>query len=115
MAKIRHYPVGVYLSLRQRNSLSINKVSVAIEGEKKDGKVVNIRIALGAVTAKVVYALKAEAFLKEQGLNSETIAQAAILTMEAAIPIDDVRSTKEYRHEMIEVLTRRGLTQILKK
>jgi CO/xanthine dehydrogenase FAD-binding subunit len=106
-------PVGTYLSLRQRNSLAINKVSVALEGEKIEGKIVNVRIALGAVTPTVVYALKAEAYLKENGLNSQTINQAALFTREAAVPINDVRSSKEYRHEMIEVLTRRGLTELL--
>jgi len=106
-------PVGSYLSLRQRNSLSINKVSVALEGEKVDGKIINIRIALGAVTPTVVYASKAEAYLQKHGLSSQTINQAALLAMESAVPISDVRSTKEYRYEMIEVLTRRGLTELL--
>ncbi|MHA1912074.1 MAG: FAD binding domain-containing protein, partial [Candidatus Kariarchaeaceae archaeon] len=106
-------PVGIYLSLRQRNSLSINKVSVALEGEKVEGQIINLRIALGSVTPTVVYAEKAEAYLKEHGLNLQTINQAAILTKEAAVPINDIRSSKEYRHEMVEVLTRRGLTEIL--
>ncbi len=106
-------PVGTYLSLRQRNSLSINKVSVALEGEEVNGEIINLRIALGAVTPTVVYADKAEIYLKEHGLNPQSIKQAALLAKEAAVPINDVRSSKEYRHDMIEVLTRRGLTELL--
>jgi carbon-monoxide dehydrogenase medium subunit len=42
-------------------------------------------------------------------LSEDVLCEAGELAAEAARPIDDLRASKEYRLELIEVLTRRVL------
>jgi carbon-monoxide dehydrogenase medium subunit len=60
----------------------------------------------------VVRATAAEEFLTGHVLNDDVIQHAAMLAMQAASPIDDVRSSAAYRRAMVESLTARILTQI---
>ena len=46
-------------------------------------------------------------------MNAETIEQAALLSSKAVTPIDDLRSSADYRRNMVKVLTRRALSCIL--
>lgn len=81
-------------------------VTVANDGTCKDA-----RIALGAVAPCVIRAGRAEAILKGEKLDQETIARAAEAAAEEATPITDLRSTAEYRKEMVAVLTRRAIKE----
>jgi carbon-monoxide dehydrogenase medium subunit len=56
--------------------------------------------------------VEAENFLANQKLTDENIAHAAVLTMQAARPIDDVRGSASYRKEMTRVITSRALTAL---
>ncbi len=81
-------------------------VTVANDGTCKDA-----RIALGAVAPCVIRAGRAEEILKGKKLDQETIARAAEAAAEEATPITDLRSTAEYRKEMVAVLTRRAIKE----
>jgi carbon-monoxide dehydrogenase medium subunit len=72
-------------------------------------KITRARLALGAVGPTIVRASDVENFLIGQSLSSAVIDRAGELAMIAAHPIDDVRSTAEYRSEMIRVTTIRAL------
>lgn len=72
-----------------------------------------VRIVLGAVAPTPLRAKRAEEILRGQILNVSNIALAARLAAEEAKPIDDVRSSAWYRREMVEVLTRRQLTEFV--
>ena len=52
----------------------------------------------------------AEEALRGQPLTEQVIAEAARLSAEASSPIDDVRSSADYRQRVTEVLVRRLLT-----
>ena len=69
-------------------------------------------ISLGAVAPTIVRATAAEEYLAGKPLSDEVIEQAAALAVQAASPIDDVRSSASYRRAMVETLTARILTQI---
>lgn len=110
--KLPNY-VGDYLTLRQRQALSCNVVSIGVEMLKDNTLIQDIRIALGAVSPTVVRGRKTEVLLKNKNLNVDLIKEASQLIQTECTPIDDVRSNKEYRQAMIGVLLARFLRSIL--
>lgn len=73
-----------------RRAQAISKIMIAAVRGTKDAEV---RVAFGSVGPTVILAKKAAAILRAGGLVAE--AQAALLTEIA--PIDDIRSTRQYR------------------
>ena len=71
------------------------------------------RIALGAVAATPVRAYKAEEIISNTEVTEDKIDQAAKVARETATPITDIRASKEYRSEMVEVMTRRAIKKII--
>lgn len=106
---------GDYLTLRQRQALSCNVVSVGVEmlQSSEDKKVKDIRIALGAVSPTVIRGRKTENLLKDKLLTQKLINEAQNLIQTECIPIDDVRSNKNYRKAMTGVLLSRFLAKNL--
>ena len=112
---------GVFVKLGLRRAQAISLVDVAAlvtfspDPYKNGERVVEkAAITLGSVAPTIVHADQAESFLVGQTLDEDTIAQAATLAQESATPIDDVRSSKDYRQEMVRVGTSRALKSILK-
>lgn len=84
-------------------------LSLASKGEV----IGDIRIALGAVAPTPVRAEPAETFLTGKRADRDAIEKAAGLAAASVSPIDDVRSSANYRREMARVLTRRALEEAL--
>lgn len=98
-------------SIRQggRVSLSLPMASAATV-VVMDGKVCRqATVALGAVAPIPIYVGEAGDALIGKELTDEILNEAAELAAAAASPIDDIRATKEYRLELVKVLTRRVL------
>jgi CO/xanthine dehydrogenase FAD-binding subunit len=70
------------------------------------------RIALASVAPVPLRAFAAERTLAEQKPGRRTFAAAAKKAMDAATPIDDVRSSAAYRKEMVRNLTLRALEEV---
>ncbi len=104
---------GVYLKHAVRGAMDIAMVGVAVlitpDAAKK--AVRDVRIGLGAVAPTPIRAAKAEASLRGKPLTPALLKQAAELAASEASPIDDQRSSAEYRRWIVEALTRRGLAQ----
>ena len=98
---------------RTRTAMDIAVVCGAAVLSLANGTCQEVRIALGAVAPTPIRAPRAERALRGQVLSERLIEEASRIAAEEARPIDDVRSTAEYRREMVHVLTRRGLTQAL--
>ncbi|MHA2202597.1 MAG: FAD binding domain-containing protein, partial [Candidatus Hodarchaeales archaeon] len=75
--KLPNY-IGDYLTLRQRQALSCNVISVGVEMLRPDreGEIVDIRIALGAVAPTVVRGTKTEKLLHNKVLTQDLIDEA---------------------------------------
>jgi xanthine dehydrogenase small subunit len=98
---------AAFLRLGQRQAQAISKVSVAVALAFAGGRPSWARVALGAVAPTVVRARRAEQALLEGGPLA--LARARKLVMEEIAPIDDLRSTREYRREMAGVLFERAV------
>ncbi len=96
--------------LRQTHAISVANTAVILTFD--DEKIIDARIALGAVAPTIIRASKAEAYLIGKKLNSESIQQAAILAGESAEPITDVRATLKYRNHIISILVEQALHDI---
>jgi len=98
-------------SLRQggRLSLSLPVASVAAL-VAMDGPVCRkATLAVGAVAPTPILAPSVGEFLGGKRLSDEVLAEAGRRAGAETRPIDDVRSSKEYRLEAVMVLTRRAL------
>jgi CO/xanthine dehydrogenase FAD-binding subunit len=99
------------LALRKGTACSVLSVAVMIAVDEDD-TIARARVALGAAAPRPVRARAAEEALLEGRLTATAIHAAAQLAAEAAEPIDDVRSTADYRRRMVSVITRRLLAQV---
>jgi carbon-monoxide dehydrogenase medium subunit len=88
-------------------------VGVATLILKRDGKVKDVRIGLGAVAPIPFRAKKAEEILKDGKITEASINEAAKMAASESSPIDDHRASKEYRLLMVETLVRRSLKKLL--
>jgi len=111
---------GVFIKLALREAQAISLVNVSIVLTVSDPKpsnngkiqVVNAAITLGAVAPMIIHAEGAEEYIAGRLLDDETIENTAKLAEAAATPIDDVRSSADYRREMVRVCTLRALREI---
>jgi carbon-monoxide dehydrogenase medium subunit len=108
---------GAYLkhTLRREMDLAIVGVAVWLVLDSKKNICNDIRIALGAVSPIPMRAKKAEAILRGKTLDGDLIENVARMASEESKPIDDIRSSAEYRKEMVKVLTKRAIQQSLEK
>jgi aerobic carbon-monoxide dehydrogenase medium subunit len=107
---------GVYLKHAVRGAMDIAMVGVAVLMTPDSGKniIQDVRIGLGAVAPTPVRAAKAEALLRDKPLTASLLREAAALAASESSPINDQRSSAEYRRWIVEALTRQGLEQTWK-
>ncbi|HJW91476.1 MAG TPA: FAD binding domain-containing protein [Anaerolineales bacterium] len=111
---------GIFLKFGLRRAQAISLVDVALlltftsvdQSALTSHVVGKAVITLGAVAPTIIHAEEAEAFLTGRRLDEDTLETVARLAQSAARPIDDVRSSKEYRSEMVRVGVSRGLRRI---
>lgn len=106
-------PEGCYGAYRNltRTLPDISKLSVAVNLFMDGAVCRDARIAIGAAAPVIFRAKAAEDVLKGAALTAESIAAAAAAAYDDPMtkPITDMRSTGEYRKEMVRVLVRRAL------
>jgi CO/xanthine dehydrogenase FAD-binding subunit len=102
---------GAYFKLMRRAAMDLAQVGVAVclnfDSEKKICK--GAKIALGAVGSTPIRALKAEQILLNKELNETVGKEAGKIAAHEANPRTSIRASKEYRQEMVEVLTKRAV------
>jgi carbon-monoxide dehydrogenase small subunit/xanthine dehydrogenase small subunit len=101
---------GAFLRLGQRQAQAISKVSVAVAMTFQDGRPDWVRVALGSVAPTVIRARETEKALLSGGYEGLRRAKEAV--KEEVKPIDDLRSTREYRREMASVLLERAVIKV---
>jgi len=98
-------------SLRQGGRVSLSlPMAAAAAVVVMDGDICReAAVALGAVAPTPIVAAAAGEALAGKELSEDVLREASELAAEAARPIDDLRASKEYRLELVRVLTRRVL------
>jgi len=86
-----------YRKVGTRKAQAISKVCFAGVIRIVDGRVAHIRIALGSVAPIPIRCERTEASLQDQPLNSDAILLGASTMSSEIVPIDDIRSTRDYR------------------
>jgi len=102
-----------YLKLSPRRAMDLAVVGVGIVlWLSADGSTcTDIRIALAAVAPVPIRAFKAEELMRGQKFDHALIDETARVAAEETKPITDLRGSVEYRKQMVQVLTRRGIRQ----
>jgi len=107
------YPPPRSASAYVKHSLRESDFAIAMVGAAltlgDEGECSDARIGLGSAGPTPLRAKSSEQHLKGKMLDEETIAIAAEMAAEGADPPSDVHGSREYRLEMIKVLTRRSL------
>jgi len=104
---------STYQKLSPRHSMDLAVVGAAAAGLCKNNICKNVRIALGAVAPTPVRAPMAENILLNKKITTELIEEASKNALLQCSPIDDHRASREYRCDMVNVMTKRALTQVL--
>jgi carbon-monoxide dehydrogenase medium subunit len=101
---------GDYIKFSPREMMDLAYVGVAVALDLHDGKQCRkARIALGAVSPTPMRARRAEALLENQTVTEELAEKAGAEAAAESKPISDVRSSADYRREMVRVNTKRAL------
>lgn len=105
---------GKYVKLGRNRAGDLALVGVAVFAFPGAGAPsgYSFRIALASVAPVPLRAHAAERVLAEQKPGPRAFRAAAKKAMEAALPIDDVRSSAAYRKEMVRNLTLRALDEV---
>jgi carbon-monoxide dehydrogenase medium subunit len=101
---------GDYIKFSPREMMDLAYVGIAVALEMNGGKrCQKVRIALGAVSPTPMRARRAEALLENQTITEELAEKAGAEAAAESKPISDVRSSADYRREMVRVNTKRAL------
>ncbi|HEV8385303.1 MAG TPA: FAD binding domain-containing protein, partial [Candidatus Acidoferrales bacterium] len=97
----RHY----YRKVGTRRAQAISKICFAGAVRVDNGRVADVRIALGSVAPVPLRCVKTEEFLKSAGTLTPAAVKRAQETLDGEIaPIDDFRSTVKYRRRVAQNL-----------
>jgi len=98
---------GAYLKQGRKKEVDLATVGVAVVCIRDE-----VRIALGAVAPTPIRAFKTEELLKGKTIDEPLLEKAGESALTEVSPISDIRSSQEYREEIIKVLVRRAVLQV---
>lgn len=103
-----------YEKLRVREGVEFPMAGVAARVKRgEDGRIVQVKIVLGAVGTSPIEVTKAQALLVDQKPTDEILEELSRQAMEAARPVGNLIMDSEYRKKMIGVLTQRAFSRAL--
>ena len=95
-----------------RPALEISTVSLALGARIADGRLRDVRVAMGSVAPTPLRARHVEAALEGKPLDAASIAAAVASAAEDAKPIDDVRASAWYRGHLVRVFVEEVLNDV---
>ncbi|MEO7970022.1 MAG: FAD binding domain-containing protein [bacterium] len=94
--KLQHY----YRKVGTRKAQAISKVCFAGTAQMRAEKIEDLRIALGSIAPVPLRCVKTEDALRGSEVNPASIDRARAVLANEIVPIDDIRSTSNYRHQV---------------
>ena len=94
--KLQHY----YRKVGTRKAQAISKVCFAGTAQVRAGKIADLRIALGSIAPVPLRCVQTEDALRGSELNKTSIERAKAVLANEIVPIDDIRSTRNYRQQV---------------
>jgi carbon-monoxide dehydrogenase medium subunit len=104
---------AVYLKQTQTQGAGLALVGVAAMIVMENDVITDVKISLGAVAPTPIRAKKTEATLKGKKQDDSLLETCAEAALQESSPIDDVRSSADYRKKLIKVLVKRALEQVV--
>ncbi len=104
--------IQVFRKVGTREAQAISKVVVAMAGRIEGGRIADLRLAAGSVAPTPIPLRAAEDAVRGQAQGPEAAALAGREAAGAVTPIDDVRSTTEYRSFALERVVRRMVLEL---
>lgn len=89
--------VELFRKLGPRAAQAISKVVAACRAQVRQGRIESLALAMGSVAPTVVRLTELEAWLRGRPLDEDTFSEAEVRASAEVRPIDDIRSTAEYR------------------
>lgn len=86
-----------YRKVGTRKAQAISKVCFAGVARMEDTRVADVRVVLGSVAPIVLRCKQTEDAIRGKELNDDTVKLARETLLREIVPIDDVRSTADYR------------------
>jgi CO/xanthine dehydrogenase FAD-binding subunit len=86
-----------YRKVGTRKAQAISKVCLAATARVRDQTIEDLRLAYGSIAPVPLRCINTEAALRGAGIGGDTIAKAKAALAREITPIDDIRSTKDYR------------------
>jgi CO/xanthine dehydrogenase FAD-binding subunit len=98
-----------------RPALDISTIAIAFAARRDgEGRLHDVRLALGAVAPTPLRARRAEALLEGKAIDDALADAAAQAAADEARPIDDVRASAWYRKELVHNMVRRMLDDAIR-
>lgn len=99
--------------LRKGQALALVNVAASSWIDRERHVYIAPRIALGAVAPAIMRATQAESFLEGRAIAPEAAAEAGRIAAAETSPISDFRASARYRRDLVAVLTRRALEDVV--
>lgn len=93
-----------YRKVGTRKAQAISKVCFAGAAQLQEGRILDIRIALGSVAPVVLRAVRTEEALRGERVTPATLQRAQEILGAEITPIDDMRSSERYRRRIAQNL-----------
>ncbi|MBU1699649.1 MAG: xanthine dehydrogenase family protein subunit M [Candidatus Eisenbacteria bacterium] len=95
-----------------RQAQSISKIALALCAAYRNGRIESVRIGAGSIAPVPIRLYKTEQLLTGRPGDPAAADEAAAAAMNEVTPIDDVRSTAEYRRYVLGRLVRRMVLRL---
>ena len=105
--------IQIFRKVGTRAAQAISKVVMALGANRKGDVLTDVRLAMGSIAATPVRLNEVEKLLGSEALSPALADRAADLVASTITPIDDVRSTADYRRHVAGTIVRRAVLSLV--